>query len=384
LRDSLTNLVIMAIGASDYTALAEQFPFTITAEAKEGVAEIRISGVIHQWSNSAEWFRRQIQSFNEQGIKKGSLYINTPGGDVFQAAEIRNELDAFEGEITGYGGAMVASAGTYIRLGCEKFEMVPNGQWMYHKPQGSLRGNEDEWESKLQLLKNITSEYRKGYAELTGLSEDEIEKKWSKGDVWLNAEQAKKEGFITGISKYKVKITEKETAMFTACGVPNPPKPTKSKTKSNNEMDLKMTALSLGLPENATEAEVTAEMAKLRAKAAKVDALETEAIAKAAAARTTEIKAILDKAAIDKKINAKSREGLEKFAAADFDGFKAHVENLPIPGKISEQIKGKSAGANSAAAKEKNFEDMTAEEHDILEEEDPEAFQAKYEAYLKK
>lgn len=374
----------MAIGASDYTALAEQFPFKITAEVKEDKAEIRISGVIHEWNNSAEWFRRQIQGFNEEGIKNASLYINTPGGDVFQAAEIRNELDAFEGDIIGYGGAMVASAGTYIRLGCKEFHMVPNGQWMYHKPQGSLRGNEDEWESKLQLLKNITSEYRKGYAGLTGFSEEEIEKKWSKGDVWLNADQALEQKFITGISKYKVKITEKETAMFTACGVPNPPKPTKSKTKSNNEMDLKLTALTLGLPETATEAEVKAEMAKLRAKADKADTLELEAKNKEAATRKNEIKAILDKAIVDKKINATSRESLEKWADADLGGFKAHMENLPVPGKISEQIKGKSAGASSVTAKEKNFEDMTAEERDVLEEEDPETFQAKYEAYIEK
>jgi ATP-dependent protease ClpP protease subunit len=374
----------MAIGASDYTALAEQFPFKITAEAKGDKAEIRISGVIHQWSNSAEWFRRQIESFNEQGIKNASLYINTPGGDVFQAAEIRNELDAFEGDVIGYGGAMVASAGTYIRLGCKTFDMVPNGQWMYHKPQGALRGNENDWESKLQLLKNITSEYRKAYAELTGNSEEEIEKKWSKGDVWLNAEQALEQKFITGISKYKVKITEKETAMFTACGVPNPPKPTKSKPKLNNEMDLKVTALTLGLDENATEAEVKAEMANLRAKAAKADTLEKTAKDKETATRTTEIKAILDKANTDKKITAKSRESLEKWANADFEGFKAHVENLPVPGKISEQIAGKSAGASAATAKEKSFEDMTAEESDLLEEEDPAAFQAKYEAYLNK
>ncbi|MCH4824290.1 ATP-dependent Clp protease proteolytic subunit [Gramella lutea] len=378
----LDRIIITAIAAQDITILAEQFPFEISAEEKNDKAEIVIKGAIYGWNNSAEWFRNQIQSFNEKGIKEVSLSITTPGGDVFQAAEIHNEIKAFEGKIIGYGGVIVASAGTYIRLACDEFYMVANGKWMYHKPNGVLRGNEDQVESRLKLLKDITSDYRKGYADLLSISEKQIEKNWSKGDVWLNAKEAEKEGWITGVSKYNSKITEKETAMFTACGVPDPPKPAKKKTKSNNEMDLKVTALQLGLDENATEAEVKAKMADLRAKAEKADQLELEAKQKEKDARQNEIKAILDQAQKDKKIDAKSRESLEKWANADLGGFKAHIENLPVPGKISEQISGKSAGKGAATAKDKKFEDMTAEEREALEQEDPEAFQAKYEAYL--
>lgn len=375
---------ILIVGASsfaDYVAMADQYPFAISAEAKDDKAVIRISGIIHQWQNSAAWFREKIQEFNAQGIKKGTLHITTPGGSVFEAAEIRNELDKFEGEIHGIGGSIVASAGTYIRLGCTTFEMVKNGQFMYHKPIGAIRGNEDTWESQLVLLKNLTSEYRKGYAGLTGLSEEEIEKRWAKGDVWMNAEQAKKEGFITGILPYKSKITEKETAMFTACGAPYIPKSEKSKTKSKTEMDLKVTALSLGLSEDATEAEVKAKMADLRAKAEKADQLEQAAKDKEKADRAKEVKAILDQGLKDKKFTASQREGLEAFAEANFDAFKAHVENMQPIAKLSEQLNGK-AGKAGAGAKDKKFADMTAEERDALAEEDPEAFEAKYDEYL--
>ena len=387
MSDYFKNCVILALAASDYVALAEQYPLMITAEAKNGKAEIRISGVIHEWSNSAASFRAKIEEFNKQGIKSASLYINTPGGDVFQAAEIRNEIEAFEGDIHGYGGALVASAGTYIRLACKTFEMVSNGQWMYHKPMGVVRGNEDEWESKLGLLKNITSEYRNGYADLTGLSSDQIEKKWAKGDVWLNAKQALEEGFITGISSYKSKITEKETALFTACGSPTIPKPTKQKSKPNSEtdMDLKMMAVKIGLPETATQAEYDAKIAQMQASAAKAERLEQEAKQKEETERGEAIEAVKKKAIADKKILAKDADKMDKWAETDFEGWKAHMESLPTLNKLSTQIKGKApVGGDAAAIAAKKFEDMTEEEQQLLAEEDPETFQAKYEASLDK
>lgn len=376
---TIDRIIITAIAAQGIEILAEQFPFQISAEEKNNKAVVRINGAIYEWNNSADWFRGQIQAFNEKGIEDLELFITTPGGDVFQAAEIHNEIKAFKGRVIGYGGSLVASAGTYIRLACDEFYMVANGKWMYHKPNGAIRGNEDHWESRLKLLKDITSDYRTGYAELTGLTEDEIESRWAKGDVWLNAKDAEKEGWITGISKYKSKITEKETAMFTACGAPNIPKAVE--TKSKTEMDLKMTALQLGLDENATEAEVKAKMADLRAKAEKADQLEKAAKDQQEADRAKEIKAILDHGLKDKKFTASQREGLEAFAKANFDAFKAHVENMQPIAKLSEQVNGQ-AGKAGAGAKDKKFADMTAEERDALAEEDPEAFEAKYDEYL--
>ena len=383
-NEHLNQLVITAIAAQSIEALAAQFPLSITAEEKNDKAVIRISGAIYEWNNSANWFRRQIESFNEKGITEASLHINTPGGDVFQAAEIHNEIKAFEGKIIGYGGAMVASAGTYIRLGCDEFYMVANGKWMYHKPSGVMRGNEDDLESELKLLKAITTDYREGYANLTGLSEEQIEKNWSKGDVWLSAKEAKEEGWITGISAFKAKITEKETAMFTACGMPDPPKPTKKKPKLNikTEMDLKATALRLGLEENATEAEVNAEMAKLRAKAGRVDQLELEATQKAENDRKQKIADIKAQAIKDKKMTAKTADSMDKWAETDFEGWKAHVESLPTLQKLSETVTGSAGKGTTAGLKDKKFEDLSDKELTALQEEDPEAFQAKYDAYL--
>lgn len=376
-------MIIASVTMMDYVAMAEKYPFQISAEAKGKTADIRISGVIHQWGANAEWFQSEIDKFNADGVETINFHLHTPGGSVIEANEIRNIMDSFEGEIHGFGGALVASAGTSIRISCDTFEMPTNGQYMYHKPMGAIRGNEDEVEASLKLLKSLTDQYRTEHATLTGISEEEIEKRWAKGDVWMNSKEALKEGFITSIGQKKAKITKEQKAMFTACAAPVVPKVTeKSKSKTNTEMDVKATALALGLSEDATEAQVRAELAKLKAKADKADQLEKDAKAKTEADRKAEIKAILDKAGAEKKIIASQRENLEKWADADFDSFKAHVEALQPLAKISEQITGKARTETGATAAAKKFEDLTDEESQALLDEDPEAFQKKYEEYL--
>jgi len=195
----VTAALIIAFGGFDIAAMSKKFPLTITAEAKNDIAEIRISGVIHEWQNSAQEFKRQIDQLLAKGIKDVRLYINTPGGSVFEANEIANEIIRFSGTISGFGGALVASAGSYLALVCDTFEMPENGQYMYHKPMGRFQGNEDKVGTDLKLLQNLTNQYRTAYAKKTGLSESEIESRWSKGDVWLSSKEAKDQGFITAV-----------------------------------------------------------------------------------------------------------------------------------------------------------------------------------------
>jgi ATP-dependent protease ClpP protease subunit len=369
-------------------AMSEKHPFNITAEKKDKIAEVRISGVIWNWGNSAAWFRQQIEAFNKNGINHMKLHINTPGGSVFEANEIYNEIEAFEGTVEGIGGALVASAGTYIALACDTFTLPSNGSWMYHKPMGRIEGNEDKIQADLQLLKNLTAQYRKAYSEKTTLSEDQIEKNWAKGDVWLNPEKALKDGFITGIRKSKVKVDEETTALFAACSAPDAYKPKpqkeKSKTKTTNTMeDHQIMALQLGMDKNSTKEQVEARVKELQAKAAEADTLKAEKTAKEKADKDQAVTALIDGAVKEKKITAAQAEGLKSWATNDFEACKKHIEGLQPLGKISESIKGNATpSAAAAAVADKKFEAMTTEEQDTLAKEDPDAFRAKYNAYL--
>jgi ATP-dependent Clp protease protease subunit len=376
----VTAALFIAFSGFDVVAMAKQYPLTITAEAKGATAEIRVSGVIHQWQNSSAEFKKQIDQFIANGIKDVTLYINTPGGSVFEANEIANEIKRFSGTVTGYGGALVASAGSYLALICDTFEMAENGQYMYHKPMGGMMGNEDKIEADLKLLKNLTNQYRTAYAEKTGLSEDEIEAKWSKGDVWLSAKEAKDQGFITAVSAKKEKITEDQKALFVACGAPNIPQ-VKIKTdhtmKNRNEL-----IANLKLSADATDEQILEAVQKATAKAGQVDELkDAQAKALKQSAETLVDNAIT----ADKKITADVRAHWITAATNDLEGTTAILKAMPSIDKASAHLQG---DANPQAGREKwTLEDYQTKDPHALEKmmsEDPTAFAKLEEDYFGK
>ena len=233
----------IVITAFTLEALANQYPMQITAEQKGTKAEIRLSGAIYDWNNSSEEITQKIDTFISDGITDVDVYINSPGGDVFQAAEISNQIKRFAGVKKGIGGAIVASAATDIAISLDDFEMAENGQFMYHKPSANLSGNEDKIETSLVLLKNLTSQYKARLSEKSGLTVEEIEANWTKGDVWLTAQEALEQKFITGIIT-KTVITPETKAMVEACGSPNAPHVTlipnpKKEMDKPKEMEIK-------------------------------------------------------------------------------------------------------------------------------------------------
>lgn len=303
----LTAALIIGFGGFDIVAMSKKFPLTITAEAKNQIAEIRISGVIHEYQNSAQSFKQQIDQLLAQGIQDVKLYINTPGGSVFEANEIANEIKRFSGTISGFGGALVASAGSYLALMCDTFELAENGQYMYHKPMARFEGNEDKITADLKLLQNATNQYRTAYSQKTGLSEDEIESRWSKGDVWLSAKEAKDQKFITSVSTRKEKITEDQQALFVACGVPNIPNLKSQKDeKMKNRIMTMLAAASIAHTLTATSSDDDFEktLDSVLAKAKRCETAESEL----KTFKTANAKILIDQAVTDGKLNASEKE----------------------------------------------------------------------------
>ncbi len=70
-------------------AKAAAVPLSVTASVNGGVANIRIIGLIAQWSESnATQIGQQIDAMISQGVTNAKVYIRSQGGDVFEANEM--------------------------------------------------------------------------------------------------------------------------------------------------------------------------------------------------------------------------------------------------------------------------------------------------------
>jgi ATP-dependent protease ClpP protease subunit len=356
------NTLPMRIIAS---AGAGNTPLEITAVKKGTTAYIGIKGGIYRWNKASSYdVETVVKGFKDDGATNAEVYVNTPGGDVFECAEILNVIDDnFKPEnVKVRVGAVAASAGTRFLT---KYHSTAkrNSQFMIHKPMGNPSGNEDEIEAGLKLIKNITQDYKTGYAKKMGITEAEVEKLWAKGDYWMTAKEALKLKLIDAIEDEDEKIDASVRMQLVACGAPNIPK-IENNQNQNKHMELSVLAVQLGLPSTATQAEVDAKLKELQTKASTADGLVQAAADQKEAQKKAQKKTLLDAAEKDKKISAKQRPHLETL---EVEALTAVLEGMKPITAISEGIDPKGTGTD-----EKGRESWTYA--DYLEKA-PEAFE---------
>jgi hypothetical protein len=312
----------------------------------------------------------------------------TVGGDCFQANEIVNILVDVFGSYTGEGGAIVASAGTYIGVNAKSFKMAKNGQYMIHKPSGYIQGNESEMENYLKLLQNMTVTYYDAYKAVLKKPEKEFKAKWDAGDIWLTAQEAKDWGFVTDI-KEPVKIDQETAQAIQKSGSPIAVAQTDIIVQPiiKNEMDVKVMAITLGMDPNSTEDQVNAQIAANAQKAKDYDALKAQQELKDKAEKAANIKAELDAAEKDKRIKADARANWQTQFEKDFEGTKALLSGLqPVLKPLSKDIKTTVEG-NGATYDGKTFEQLQDENPEALaelEENNEEAYNALFADWKKR
>ena len=354
----------------------------ITAKAENGRALMAIKGTIAGWRDTERNFTATVDGLIESGVKDAHLYINSPGGDCFEANEIVNVIKRFPGKITGEGGAMVASAATYIAIHCASFTMPENGLFMIHQPRGSASGRQAEIESYLALLGKMSQTYYEAYKARTTMPEKELKAKWEAGDFWMNAREAKEYGFATAIGG-KTPITEATALMISEAGYNGPVAITENKKdthlKKEFEMDLNGLLGQFGLAAGTTENQFIETVGEWKRKAERVEMLEK----KEEERQNAEIEAMLNQAVLDKKITADVKEQWKEVLISNFDNGKKMLEAL----KPVEKPKINTPSASPADLNGKTFEQLQDENPEALaqmEKEDPEHFRKLFEDYKKR
>ena len=373
-------ILFCQIKTNEQIAMEKRLHISAQANGKE--CRIMIDGDISEWNdNNASTLRETCKNMKDAGAINCFVYIVTYGGDCFQANEMYNILiENFPEGYDGEGGAIVASAGTYLAVKAKTFTLAQNGQFMIHKPMGGAFGNQQEISNYLDLLNNMTATYYDAYMAKCKKPEAEFKAKWDGGDNWMNATQAEEWGFITGVKK-AVAIDETTAKAIKACGSPI----TINNHENQIEMELRAMAIGVGLHADATEQQVTAKLAEIRVKAEGFDQLKAEIERKEKEQRAGDIKAVLDKAESDKRIKADSRADWTQMLEANFDTTKKVIEALPVVAKLSAEIV-TSASGDGKTYQGKTFEQLQ-DDPDLLahiEQENPEVFEVLFADYKKR
>ena len=127
-----------------------------------------------------------------------TVWINSPGGDVFAASRIYTMLMDHPGKVTVKIDGLAASAASVIAMAGGEILMSPSAMLMVHNPQTIAFGWKDEMEKALQVLDEVKASIINAYELKTGLSRNKISRLMD-DETWMNAKKAKELGFCDGL-----------------------------------------------------------------------------------------------------------------------------------------------------------------------------------------
>ena len=162
------------------------------------------------------WFGDEITPAmfrNELSKVSGDLtvWINSPGGDVFAASQIYTMLRNHKGNVTVKIDGIAASAASVVVMAGDETLIAPTGMLMIHNPATIAVGNKTDMEQAIMLLDEVKESIINAYEEKCHQSRAKIAHMMDE-ETWLNAKKALSLGLVDGILFNEVDEPPAETA----------------------------------------------------------------------------------------------------------------------------------------------------------------------------
>jgi len=125
------------------------------------------------------------------------LYINSPGGSVYDGLAIYDTIQYITPDVQTIGIGLQASMGAFLLSSGAKGKRfaLPNSRIMIHQPSSGTQGKVTDQEITLRESLFLKQRLNDILAENTGQKREKIEKD-SDRDFWMSAEEAKAYGLI--------------------------------------------------------------------------------------------------------------------------------------------------------------------------------------------
>lgn len=160
---------------------------------------LHLDGVIAEES----WFGDEVtpKQFKSELNNDGgniTVWINSPGGDVFAASQIYNMLMDYKGHVTVKIDGIAASAASVIAMAGGEVQMSPVSMMMIHNPMTIAFGDTAEMKKAIQMLSEVKESIINAYELKTGLSRTKLSHMMD-DESWFNSKKAVELGFADAI-----------------------------------------------------------------------------------------------------------------------------------------------------------------------------------------
>ncbi len=132
-------------------------------------------------------------------VKALDIYINSPGGDIFEAKAIVAQIRRFEGERIVHVDGIAASAASYIAMAGDKIITAPDATWMIHEVWSLAVGTAADMLATAAVLDMENRTFAEAYAKRSGQKVEDV-LAWMAAETWMNAATAKERGFTDEIA----------------------------------------------------------------------------------------------------------------------------------------------------------------------------------------
>lgn len=228
----------------------------VEARKTNGEVEILLYAEIGYFGIMAEDFKAMLDDAAGAPIV---VKINSPGGDVFEAAAMFNDLLAYKNTVRVEIVGLAASAASFVAMAADEISMPDNAMMMIHRAFTFAGGNSDYLHVIADMTADVDHIIAKLYARRATdkAKDDSYFYSLMDKESWLTAEEAVAEGLADEVTE-AVRITAKfDLSMFT-----NAPKglgltareADKSPTKTDLERALRETGLSRAEARNVLKA----------------------------------------------------------------------------------------------------------------------------------
>ena len=145
---------------------------------------------------SARSVRDELKKVGD--VAEMDIFINSPGGEVFEGFAIYNQLMRHPAKKTVFVDGIAASTASVIMLAGDRRVVAENADVMIHDPWGMGYGNARDMLKVADTLDKVRDNILETYVSRTGYDRKKLSDMMAK-ETWFNAQEALSYGFATEV-----------------------------------------------------------------------------------------------------------------------------------------------------------------------------------------